>query len=119
VLRNGRIEGAVLYGDTLNASWYFQLMRDGTDVTGLHDQLIFGNPRLGDAGHGSGGSVAAMADEAEICGCNGVCKGAIVHAIIEKQAGVGNVWSVETLRRWRDEASDLERRFYATRVPVR
>ena len=23
-----------------------------------------------------------------------------VHAIIEKQAGVGNVWSVETLRRW-------------------
>ena len=23
-----------------------------------------------------------------------------VHAIVEKQAGVGNVWSVETLRRW-------------------
>jgi hypothetical protein len=25
---------------------------------------------------------------------------AAVHAIVEKQAGVGNVWSVETLRRW-------------------
>jgi len=26
-----------------------------------------------------------------------------VHAVIEKQAGVGNVWSVETLRRWLTE----------------
>lgn len=25
---------------------------------------------------------------------------AAVHAIVEKQAGVGNVWSIETLRRW-------------------
>ncbi len=34
-----------------------------------------------------------------------------VHAIVEKQAGVGNVWSVETLRRWILEKlgkSDLE-----------
>ncbi len=28
---------------------------------------------------------------------------AAVHAIVEKQAGVGNVWSVETLRRWLKE----------------
>ncbi|MFZ0496739.1 MAG: MMPL family transporter [Methylocella sp.] len=27
-----------------------------------------------------------------------------VHAILEKQAGVGNVWSLETLRRWLNEA---------------
>ena len=26
-----------------------------------------------------------------------------VHAVIEKQAGVGNVWSLETLRRWLSE----------------
>ena len=25
---------------------------------------------------------------------------AAVHSIVEKQAGVGNVWSLETLRRW-------------------
>jgi hypothetical protein len=34
-----------------------------------------------------------------------------VHAILEKQAGVGNVWSLETLRRWLAEKlgkSDLE-----------
>ncbi|MEC9367071.1 MAG: MMPL family transporter [Pseudomonadota bacterium] len=29
-----------------------------------------------------------------------------VHDIVEKQAGVGNVWSVETLRRWLEEAGD-------------
>jgi nitrite reductase (NADH) large subunit len=85
VLKNGRIEGAVLYGDTLNAPWYFQLMRDGTDVTGLHDQLMFGKPHLGDSGHGSTGPLAAMPDEAEVCGCNGVCKGAIQRAIVEKK----------------------------------
>ncbi|MDH3579392.1 MAG: MMPL family transporter [Hyphomicrobiales bacterium] len=29
-----------------------------------------------------------------------------VHAIVEDQSGVGNVWSVETLRRWLREADD-------------
>jgi uncharacterized protein len=36
---------------------------------------------------------------------------AAVHSAVEKQAGVGNVWSVETLRRWLSEklgASDVE-----------
>jgi nitrite reductase (NADH) large subunit len=31
VLRDNRIRGAVLYGDTLDGAWYFQLMREGTD----------------------------------------------------------------------------------------
>ena len=85
VLKGKHIEGAVMYGDTTNASWYFQLMRDGTDVSGLHDQLMFGKPHLGDSGHGAGGPAAGMADDAEICGCNGVCKGAIVNAIVERK----------------------------------
>ncbi|MFQ5627075.1 MAG: RND family transporter, partial [Methyloligellaceae bacterium] len=29
-----------------------------------------------------------------------------VHELVEKQAGVGNVWSVETLRRWLEKAGD-------------
>ena len=29
-----------------------------------------------------------------------------VHALVEKQAGVGNVWSLETLRRWLAEKAD-------------
>ena len=53
ILKGKRIEGAVMYGDTMNATWYFQLMRDGTDISGLHDQLMFGKPHLGDSGHGA------------------------------------------------------------------
>ena len=30
-----------------------------------------------------------------------------VHSIIEKQAGVGNVWSLETLRRWLREKAGI------------
>jgi len=85
VLQDNRIQGAVMYGETLDSSWYFQLMRDGTDVSGFREQLLFGQAHLGDSGHGAGHSVEAMADTAEICGCNGVCKGEIVDAIVQKK----------------------------------
>jgi nitrite reductase (NADH) large subunit len=86
VLKDNRIRGAVMYGDTLDGTWYFQLMRDGTDVSSLRDKLLFGQAHLGDAGHGDIKSrVASMPDNAEICGCNGVCKGTIVKAITDKK----------------------------------
>ena len=80
VLKDNRIQGAVLYGDTIDGSWYFQLLRDGTNVADFRDQLMFGQAHLGDAGHG-GNSAAAMPDDMEVCGCNGVCKGDISRAI--------------------------------------
>lgn len=49
VLKNNRIQGVILYGDVRDSGWYFELMQDGTDVTGLREQLIFGRqflPRL-------------------------------------------------------------------------
>ena len=86
VLKDNRIQGAVMYGDTMDGAWYFQLMRDGTDVASLRDRLLFGQAHLGDAGHGDIKSrVAAMADSTEICGCNGVCKGTIVKTIVDKK----------------------------------
>ena len=85
VLKDNRIEGAVLYGDTLNAPWYFQLIRERTDVSAIHEHLMFGRPHLGDSGHGAAEGATAMADEAEVCGCNGVCKGAIVRAILDNK----------------------------------
>jgi predicted RND superfamily exporter protein len=33
---------------------------------------------------------------------------AAVHAVVEQQAGVGNVWSVETLRRWLKEKAGID-----------
>ena len=39
-----------------------------------------------------------------------------VHAILEKQSGVGNVWSLETLRRWLAEKALKIRRRHAQAV---
>jgi nitrite reductase (NADH) large subunit len=83
VLRDNKIAGAVLYGDTVDGAWYFQLMREKTNVADIRDQLMFGQAHLGDSGHG-GNVVAKMSDDTEICGCNGVCKGTIVEAITKK-----------------------------------
>lgn len=84
VLRDNRILGAVMYGDTMDGSWYFQLMRDGTDISDMRSHLLYGQAHLGDSGHGGANAVAAMSDDMEICGCNGVCKGDIVKAITNK-----------------------------------
>ena len=83
VIRDNRIKGAVLYGDTLDGSWYFQLMREGTSIADFRRTLMFGQHDLGDAGHGDA-QVLSLPDSAEICGCNGVCKGEIVNAISKK-----------------------------------
>ncbi len=84
VVQENRVKGAVLYGDTLDGSWYFQLMREGTDISAFRQHILFGQAHIGDSGHG-GNNAAAMPDDAEVCGCNGVCKGAVVKAITDKK----------------------------------
>ena len=84
VIRDNKIKGAVMYGDTMDGTWYFQLMREGTDISDFRKSILFGQHDLGDAGHGDETRVAAMSDDTEICGCNGVCKGEIVDAIVKK-----------------------------------
>lgn len=81
IVKDNKIEGAVLYGDTIDGTWYFQLMRDATDISDIRNNLLFGQAHVGDSGHGATSHVAALPDTAEICGCNGVCKGDIVKAI--------------------------------------
>jgi len=84
VIKDNRIQGAVLYGDTVDGAWYFQLLRENTDVTDIRDHLMFGQSHLGDSGHGGQNAAAAMSDDMEVCGCNGVTKGSIVNAITKK-----------------------------------
>lgn len=86
VLRDGKLVGAVLYGDVADGQWYLQLMRDKEDVSALRERLVFGRV-FAEAGSSkaAGPDFAAMPDDIQICGCNGVCKGAIVSAIQDKK----------------------------------
>lgn len=87
VVQGDKLIGACLYGDTVDGSWYFQLVREGKDIGEIRDTLMFGESnhgRPGDVGHEGFTKAAAMPDSAEVCGCNGVCKGTIVKAIKEK-----------------------------------
>lgn len=94
VLKDNKLVGACLYGDTVDSAWYFRLLRDGRDVAPERDRLMFGEANLGDAGHLGQNRAAAMSDDMEVCGCNGVCKGAIVKAIEEK-----GLFTIEDVRR--------------------
>ena len=84
VVKDDIIKGAVMYGDTMDGTWYFQMMREKTNIADFRKTILFGQHDLGDAGHGDETRVMSLSDDAEICGCNGVCKGDIVNAITSK-----------------------------------
>ena len=84
VLKGDKLVGACLYGDTVDGSWYFKLLRDGRSVKDIREKLMFGESNIGDVGHQGHNKAAAMADTDEVCGCNGVTKGSICKAIREK-----------------------------------
>ncbi|AEG93761.1 nitrite reductase large subunit NirB [Ramlibacter tataouinensis] len=84
VIQDDRLVGACLYGDTVDGRWYFQLLREGRSIADIRDKLMFGESNIGDTGHEGHSKPAAMADDAEVCGCNGVSKGAICKAIQDK-----------------------------------
>ena len=84
VIQNDKLIGACLYGDTVDGSWYFKLLRDGRSVADIRDKLMFGESNIGDVGHEGHNKAASMPDSAEVCGCNGVNKGAICKAIRDK-----------------------------------
>ena len=84
VIRNNQLVGACLFGDTVDGSWYFKLLREGRNVADIRDKLMFGESNIGDVGHEGHSKAASMPDDAEVCGCNGVNKGTICKAIQEK-----------------------------------
>jgi nitrite reductase (NADH) large subunit len=88
VIKDDKLVGACLYGDTVDGSYYFKLLRDGKNVSDIRDKLMFGeaaiNNGIGDVGHQGHTKAASMLDSDEVCGCNGVNKGTICKAIREK-----------------------------------
>lgn len=81
VLKDDSIVGAVLYGDTSDSAWFFDLLKKKADISPMRETLIFGPSFAGGSPLDPMAAVAALPDEAEICGCNGVCKGKITGAI--------------------------------------
>ena len=88
VIKDDKLVGACMYGDTVDGSWYFKLLREGRKIGDIRDKLMFGQltseRHIGDTGHEGHSKAAAMADSDEVCGCNGVNKGTICKAIKEK-----------------------------------
>jgi nitrite reductase (NADH) large subunit len=76
VVQQGKLAGVILVGDTSDSHRYMDWMRTDADVSDQRRHLLF-PPSSADAGH----DVAEMPDTATICGCVGVTKGAIIHAI--------------------------------------
>jgi nitrite reductase (NADH) large subunit len=81
ILKDDRIIGIVMYGDTADGAWFFDHLRRGTDIAEMREALIFGPAYAGGAALDPTAAVAALPDDAEICGCNGVCKGKVTGAI--------------------------------------
>ncbi len=87
VLRDGKLMGAVLFGDTTDGATLFSLIRSGESVEGREQELLLGAAYGGGSSNGGGSMtarLAAMPDDEIVCGCNGVTKAAIAGAITEK-----------------------------------
>lgn len=83
VLRDARIVGAVMFGDTADGPRFFNMMQDKTDVSGLRGTLLFGDPKMGNTGHSGINAVSVMSPDTIVCGCNGITKKTIVDAIVK------------------------------------
>ncbi len=82
VIKDNKIIGAVLFGDTADGTRLMQMIRSGTDISGMEKTALL---RDSSSNPGSaGGGVAEMSDDTIICGCNGVSKGTICSAINEQ-----------------------------------
>ncbi|MFV3333343.1 nitrite reductase large subunit NirB [Pseudomonas sp. NY15437] len=100
VIKDDVLVGACLYGDAADGGWYFRQIRENHNVAQIRDHLMFGESSLGDVGHQGQSSAAGMPDSAEVCGCNGVCKGTIVKAIQEN-----GLFSVDEVKKHTKAAS--------------
>jgi nitrite reductase (NADH) large subunit len=73
LIEEGKIVGAVLFGDTSEGNRLLSLIKKRADISAYTERS--------QEEKNVGSFVASMADEEIICGCNGVTKGEIVSAI--------------------------------------
>ncbi|NHN32055.1 nitrite reductase large subunit NirB [Paenibacillus agricola] len=76
VIKDNKIVGAVLFGDTADGTRLMQMIRSGTDIATMEKTSI-----LKDSSDKADAGIGEMSDDTIICGCNGVTKGTICSAI--------------------------------------
>src|SRR6188474_1809721 len=78
-VRDGKLAGVILVGDTSDSHRYMEWLRSSTDLSAQRKHLLF-PPPAADAG----ADIAEMPDSSTVCGCVGVTKGDIITAIHDK-----------------------------------
>jgi len=76
IVREGRLRGAMLLGDTSTAAGLWQAFDRASLLPDNRAELLFAL-----AGEAQSQSVTDLPHEAQICNCNGVSKGAIINAV--------------------------------------
>jgi len=79
ILRDNRLVGVILVGETGDSHRYMDWLSTGADLGELRRQLLFPQP-LADTGL----DIAQLPDNKVICGCHGVLKGSMVQAIRDR-----------------------------------
>ncbi|MBE0342909.1 NAD(P)/FAD-dependent oxidoreductase, partial [Paenibacillus sp. 28ISP30-2] len=90
VIKEEKLIGAVLFGDTSNGAMLFSLIKSGESVAGREKELLLGfNPGQPEA---SGSMMLEqMPDDEIVCGCNGVSKGDIGEAVAAGCRSLGEI----------------------------
>ncbi|MBA3926825.1 nitrite reductase large subunit NirB [Listeria rustica] len=78
-MRDGKLVGVVLYGDTTEGNRLYNLLKKEEELTDFTLVSL-----LHKSGESESASVAEMPDDESVCGCNGVSKGDIRRAITDK-----------------------------------
>lgn len=76
IVREGRVAGAILLGDTSRGAHLLQMFDRGTPPPERRAELLF---PAADAPVGAG--IESMPDDTQICNCNGISKGTLVAAV--------------------------------------
>ncbi len=79
ILRNNKLVGLILVGDTADNHRYMHWLESKADLTSKRRSLLFPEP-VADAGL----DVAELPESKVVCGCHGVTKGSIVQAVRDR-----------------------------------
>ncbi len=75
-IKNGRVVGTILYGDTADENRFLKMITQKLDISDLGPVSLLTSPN-----DDTSDDVSTWEDSETVCGCNGVTKGTILEAI--------------------------------------